>query len=97
MSERQKWQYLTIFLEADAQREEDYLRERWEWKAGIPKYTPESLIPRLDALGDDGWELVHIEPVHKGNNADVLVQDAGSGQRTWSNAYFCLFKRPKLA
>lgn len=47
--------------------------ERWDWQEGIPKYTPEALIPQLDALGDQGWELVHIKPVHRGDNADVLV------------------------
>jgi hypothetical protein len=96
MTERQRWEYLTIFLKADAKREEDFLQERWDWKEGIPKFTPEALMPELDSLGDQGWELVHIQPVHKGDNADVLLQDAGSGSRSWSNAYFCLFKRQKL-
>lgn len=51
--------------------------------------------PQLVALGDQGWELVHIQPVHKGDNADMLIEDAGTGTRAWSNAYFCMFKRAK--
>lgn len=95
MAERQKWEYLTIFVEADARREEDFLRERWDWKTGIPPYAPQAMIPQLDALGDQGWELVHMQPAKVGNNADVLVADSGSGSRTWTGTYFCVFKRPK--
>jgi hypothetical protein len=95
MAERQKWEYMTLFLKAEAEYVKDFLQERWDWKKGIPRNTPESLIPRLDALGEDGWELIHMEPVYAGDNADVLVQDAGSGSRTWTSTYFCAFKRPK--
>jgi hypothetical protein len=95
MADRQRWEYLTIFVEADAQREEDFLRERWDWKAGIPPYIPQSMIPQLDSLGDQGWELVHMQPVRAGNNGDVLIADTSSG-RVWTGTYFCVFKRPKL-
>ncbi len=95
MTDRPKWEYLSIFVEADAKREEDFLRERWDWKAGIPPYAPQAMIPQLDSLGEQGWELVHMQPVQAGKKGDVLVADAGSGQRTWTNAYFCVFKRLK--
>ncbi len=94
MAERQRWEYLTIFMEADAAREEDYLREQWDWKGGMPPYVPQALIPHLDALGDQGWELVHMQPFFVGSKNDILVSD-NSGTRTWTNKYFCVFKRPK--
>jgi len=88
----QQWQYRTVFLWADAERVQDYLRGFMT--GDIPKYAPESLMPQLDALGDEGWELVHMQPVYVGKNADVLVHFGGV-DRTWSNAYFCVFKRAR--
>jgi hypothetical protein len=88
-----RWEYLTTFLQADARQEEDFLLRMRDWKSGIPMYTPEAMIPRLNALGEQGWELVHMEPARVGNNADVLVQDSSSG-RVWTSHYFCVFKRP---
>jgi hypothetical protein len=91
----QQWEYLTTFLTADAKTEEDYLTQIRDWKSGIPAYTPEAMMPRMNALGEQGWELVHMQPVKVGDKADVLVIDAGSGQRTWTSSYFCVFKRAK--
>ena len=89
-----QWEYLTTFLQADARLEEDFLTQYRDWKDGIPVYTPEALMPRLNAYGEQGWELMQIEPVGIGSKGDVLMQD-GSGSRFWSNNYFCVFKRPK--
>jgi hypothetical protein len=91
---KQQWEYLTVFVKADARREDVFLREMRDWKDGIPVYTPEALIPELNALGADGWELVHMQPVVVGDKRDVLVADSGSGGRSWANQYFCVFKRP---
>jgi hypothetical protein len=88
----QRWQYRTVFLWADAERVRDYLLGFMT--DDIPKYAPESLMPQLDALGNEGWELVHMQPVYVGKNADVLVHFSGV-DRAWSNAYFCVFKRPR--
>ncbi|MBW4437326.1 MAG: DUF4177 domain-containing protein [Pleurocapsa minor GSE-CHR-MK-17-07R] len=89
-----RWEYITTFLKADSKREEDFLVANYSWKEGMPIYTPESLIPLLNAYGAQGWELIQIMPVNVGRNADVLVADAGSGGRTWAFTYFCTFKRP---
>jgi hypothetical protein len=90
---RTQWEYLTIFVQADAKREEDFLRERYDWKEGIPKFTPEAMIPQLNALGEQGWELVHMQPILVGDNRDVKYIDS-NGMRVWTNQYFCVFKRP---
>jgi hypothetical protein len=94
MVERQKWQYMSVFVKAESAQVMDFLQEGWDWKAGVPRNTPESMIPRLDAFGEQGWELVHMQPVFAGNNADVLIQEGG-GMARWSSTYFCVFKRPE--
>jgi len=93
MAEQQKWQYMTVFVKAEAEYVMDYLQEKWDWKSGVPRNTPESMIPRLDALGEDGWELIHMQPVIAGKNADVLLHDPSNLR--WTGTYFCVFKRPK--
>mgnify|MGYP003396198083 CR=1 FL=1 len=93
MAQWQKWEYLSVFVEAESEPVMDYLQEIKTWKNGVPRNTPESMIPRLDAYGQEGWELVHMEPVARvGNKGDVLFT-GGSDQ--WSNTYFCVFKRRK--
>lgn len=89
-----QWEYLTTFLQADARLEEAFLSQLRDWKEGIPPYAPEALMPRLNAYGAEGWELVHMQPVAVGNNADVMLID-NSGSRTWTSKYFCVFKRAK--
>jgi hypothetical protein len=93
MADRPQWEYLTVFVEAEAEPVQDYLTELKTWKSGIPRNTPEAMMPRLDAYGQDGWELVHMQPVYVGRNADVLVVDSGRGSAGWSSTYFCVFKR----
>jgi len=90
----QRWEYMTIFVKADARREAEFLKQYSDWKGGIPEFTPESMIPKMNALGADGWELVHMQPVYVGERRDVLVADSGSGGRSWASQYFCVFKRP---
>jgi hypothetical protein len=47
------------------------------------------MIPQLNKLGKEGWELVHMEPVPRvGGKEDVQFD-----QYSWSNTYFCVFKR----
>lgn len=94
MAERQQWEYLSVFVRAESEPVLDYLENNWSWKSGVPRNTPESMMPRLDAYGREGWELVHMQPVVVGNNADVMVVDNGSGRQGWTSNYFCVFKRP---
>ncbi len=93
----EKWEYLTRFVEADAKSKDSaaFLKQyRPTWK-NPPSFTPEAMMPELDALGDQGWELVHMEPVAKvGKKGDVYFQ---GGDSEWSNTYFCVFKRRKPA
>lgn len=90
----ERWEYLTKFCEARVSDKErrTFLKKQLEVRRP-PVFTPESMIPELNSLGDDGWELVHMEPVARvGTNGDVLFDGTRSH---WSNVYFCVFKRRK--
>lgn len=95
MTERQVWEYMTVFVKAEAAAELAFLEEHWTWKNGVPRNTPESMMSRMDAYGREGWELVHMQPVVVGTNADVLAVDSGRGSAGWTSTYFCVFKRPQ--
>ncbi|MBL8120112.1 MAG: hypothetical protein J0L63_01905 [Anaerolineae bacterium] len=92
----ERWEYLTKFIKADIKNEgvSSFFRQyRPNWK-NPPPYTPEAMMPELDDLGNQGWELIHMEPVARvGKKGDVLFQ----GGAEWSNSYFCVFKRRKPA
>jgi hypothetical protein len=91
----EKWEYYTTFLYADAEKHQDFLQQKWPDRKA-PKFTPEAMIPELDELGEQGWELVHMEPVGGvGNKGDVSFLRGYGTMTVWSNTYFCVFKRPK--
>ncbi|NPV66067.1 MAG: hypothetical protein HPY64_02840 [Anaerolineae bacterium] len=86
MAEQQQWEYWSGILWAEQKRKSKQNEE------ASPIYAPQHLIPELNALGAEGWELVHMQPVYAGDNHDVLA--FASDVRLWTHAYFCVFKRP---
>jgi hypothetical protein len=87
----QKWEYQTHFLIAhiDSEGAKELLKERWpEWEPG--EFVPETMIPELNALGENGWELILMQPVVTDKSGSVL--HVGRYPKT-SNFYFCVFKR----
>ena len=86
----ERWEYTTTILAADINTDDvratidDLLRGRRP-----PKPTPETLIPLLNAFGEDGWELVSLEPIVAVDDHPVI---ASSGK----NLYLTVFKRRKL-
>ena len=93
---QEKWEYLTQFVWAsiDNQGAQEYMQRTWPNREPA-KYAPETMIPKLNSLGAQGWELVHMEPIGAvGKNRDVGFV-AGEAMPRWSNAYFCVFKRRK--
>jgi hypothetical protein len=90
----EQWEYLPTFLEANAKSKDkrEYLKKRMPDVKKPPRYTPEAMMPELNRLGEEGWELIHMEPVSAvGRKGDVLFDNG----RQWSNVYFCVFKRRK--
>ncbi len=91
-----RWEYLTTVVEANAAKREtrSFLKARFPGRRRIPRFAPESLMLALDKYGQEGWELVHMEPVARmGSKGDILFP--ASGAPRWSRAYFCVFKRPQ--
>jgi hypothetical protein len=86
-----QWDYFTTFIEANANTKElqAYLKQAMPDVKNPPRYSPQAMMPELNNLGEQGWELVHMEPVAAvGKKGDVRF-DSGR----WSNMYFCVFKR----
>ena len=87
----EKWEYMTTLICANqTAKTTQYIHDRWPtWKPD--KYSPEHMIPELNKWGEDGWELVTMEPVSIGHNSDVLTHFGPNTSYTpW---YFCAFKR----
>ncbi len=58
----------------------------------VPIYAVQAILPRINQLGEQGWELVQIVPVEPGENGDIRT---GGERIYWSNTYLCAFKRLK--
>ena len=88
----EKWEYRTeiIFANIDNKKVKQYIAQKYpSWK-NPPKFTPETLEFHLNELGENGWEVIHMQPVAgMGNNGDVQHNATG----IYSNAYFCILKR----
>lgn len=92
-SAMEQWEYLPTYLKAEATSKDikAFLKSQTPDQKRFPKYTAQAMIPELNEMGDQGWELVHMEPVPDvGKKGDVRL-----GGSTWSNVYFCVFKRRK--
>lgn len=91
----EKWEYKARLLRANIEHHgvKEYLRKAYpDWKPS--KYSPEAMEMYLNQEGEDGWEVIHIEPIFgTGKNDDIYWQ--GGAVPCYSNAYFCLFKRRK--
>jgi len=87
----EQWEYLTLFVQAKATTKESrqFIQDNFDKKP--KRFSPESMIPELNQLGDAGWELVHMEPVPRVGGKEDIQFDRFS----WSNNYFCVFKRRK--
>ncbi len=94
----EQWEYFTTFVWADLNIHKNDFVAMFPDVENTPLYDPRTMIPELDSLGKQGWELVHMEPVIVGKNHDICM---GSTEQTsvrpWTNAYFCVFKRPQAS
>ncbi|HEY7124695.1 MAG TPA: hypothetical protein VH540_12140 [Ktedonobacterales bacterium] len=86
------WEHLVIYLTADAEQEMQFLQHKWPGTQ-FPKYAAQALMPKLDMLGAQGWELVSCEPVIVGMNGDIQIGNASMNH--WTALYLCIFKRPR--
>lgn len=104
----QTWEYIALHLESDKEKikvEEsskrkiaDVIKRVWnDDNSKYSSYSPFALTPLLDALGADGWEMVSMQPLVVGSNADVTLPVSSAAVSTiphWTHHYLCVFKRP---
>ena len=97
MAEEEKWEYFCTFVKAHIDNEwaKEYVKEQLPNWLNTPKFSPVTMNPYLNSLGNDGWELVHMQPVGLwGDEGQVQITGSG-GVDTWTNSYFCVFKRKR--
>lgn len=93
--EGEQWETFITFLDADAIEQADFLARTWP-QITFPRYAVQTLMPQLDAIGEQGWEPVSVQPVIVGVNGDVIMPSSdsrGLGGGFYSNQYLCVFKR----
>jgi hypothetical protein len=89
----ERWEYCTEFVGAEAHKQVEFLQQKYPGST-FSKFAVQAAIPRLNELGDEGWELFHMEPVLLGTNADVRFL-SGNDINAYTHTYFCVFKRRK--
>ncbi len=88
----EQWEYHTRFVEANATAQNDYLSQKYPGQK-MPKFAVEAVLPELNQFGEQGWELIYMEPLNVGNHGDVGI--GNSSVTVWTHTYFCVFKRRK--
>ena len=69
-----RWEYRSIIISAQAHDPDTraYLQGIWPgWDP--PRHAPQALIPKLDDMGAQGWELISMQPVYLDDDANVLI------------------------
>jgi hypothetical protein len=86
-----QWEYHIEYINAYAHdsQTKDFLATYYPGTK-FSKYAAEGTLPILNEVGEQGWELVHMQPVwvHKDGSVTSVPQDG-------TNTYFCVFKRLK--
>jgi hypothetical protein len=88
--QNERWEHFVELITADSQYETPFVQQFYP-QGRVPVFAIQSILPRLNHLGEQGWELVHIQPVRTGNNGDIMIEAGGA--REWTNVYLCAFKR----
>ncbi|HEX6779553.1 MAG TPA: hypothetical protein VF099_15195 [Ktedonobacterales bacterium] len=86
-----RWEHLIVRLSSATAPHQQFLSQHLP--SLVYSYAaPEALIPQLDYYGDQGWELVAIQPVMISQNGEATV--AGGGHLPIKTSdYLCTFKR----
>ena len=54
------WEHYLELIEADAQQQADFVQSFYP-PGSVPRYALQSILPRLNHLGEQGWELVALD------------------------------------
>ena len=91
---RPHWEHHIEYIQAEAYslRAQEFVATYYPGQK-VPLYAVQALLPRINELGAQGWELVQLEPVEVGKNGDIRI---GTGESSrWTSTYLCAFKRLK--
>lgn len=96
-----RWEYLVrVFtLDKDDEVAIDYVQREYpdrNWKE-LPKYDPLTLEAWLNRCGEEGWELVSLEPAEAQGKQGDIGRTYSSGSYNWARYYLCVFKRSTRA
>jgi hypothetical protein len=86
-----QWEYQVVLLEADAKLQQEYLARIALPGEQIKKFDIRAILPELNTLGAQGWELVSFEPVNVGRNGDIQL--FAYGTTYYAHTFMCTFKR----
>lgn len=86
---RPQWEHHIEYIIADARdaQMKDFLATYYPGEK-MPRYAAQASLQRLNALGAQGWELVHMEPVWVQKDGSLMV-----ATNPGTNTYFCVFRR----
>ena len=90
--QNEQWEHYIEYIRADTQQQQTFMREHYQ-QPSFHRYDVRATLPRLNELGTQGWELVHMQPVLVGEHGDICISRGDA--RTWTNNYLCVFKRRK--
>lgn len=88
------WEHYVELIEADPQQNLEFVQQFYPQSAA-PRYAIQAILPRLNHLGEQGWEAVQVQPVFTGKNGDVIID--GSMSEKWTRTYLCVFKRRRTS
>lgn len=96
-----RWEYLVRVFSLDKEDEVavDYVQGEYPdrtWKE-LPKYDPVTLEARLNCCGEEGWELMSLEPAEAQGKQGDIGRIYSPGAYNWARFYLCVFKRPARA
>jgi hypothetical protein len=85
--QNERWEHHVELITANAHYNMPFVQQFYPPQTPIPAFAIQAILPRLNGLGGQGWELVHMQPVRVGSNGDVDVESGGT------HVYLCSFKR----
>ncbi len=88
----QKWEYTVHYLPVDTRFTEHLPYSLWEKKIDSTEQPQWDIIIEK---GDEGWELISVQPVLKGEIIYDLTSGRQSGGFSMVVGYYFFFKRPK--
>jgi hypothetical protein len=86
----ERWEYTMAVLNSETEPYLQYFQQRWP-QMQLSYNSPFALLPQLEVYGQQGWELVAVQPVILGNNGEVLISAQVGVHR--ATQYLCTFKR----